>query len=390
MDQSKLWTILYVALTFALAWCAEPGTFDQSLVDLRVYYQAAQLVAAGLNPYEAPLVTNYSEHPLPPLPYIYPPLLASTLSFFVKLPFDQIARLWTIGSIVSLSGGVWFLLKMVSPASLRSGGATVALLGLLIFPPVLDGLALGQVDAFIFLLLAVAGWCLTSRQEILLGVTLAVAAGIKIIPILFILILLRYQLWTSVVAWCLTSFITFILSGFTSRGWQLWLDFLASSIKHPPEPRAFAMALNNYSLGHFLITSAPQLSPIIAWLIAAGCGALLALWLVLRVTIRRGIDSKQVYSAMVCAMLISSPCVWFHHLIWLAVPLAVAWHSRSCITAARPLTIACALVLGISFPLDSYLEHLDVSQAIVMWVRLGVVMLPTVVLCWLSTRPRHL
>lgn len=387
MSQSKFWCAFYIVLTIGLASTVEPLAFDQSLVDLRVYYHAAQRIAAGLNPYEVPFIPHYTKYPLPPLLYIYPPFVASILSFFAALPFEAVARGWMVASIVAISAGVWFLLSMFTPSAPCSSRHSIVLLSLCIFPPVLDGLALGQVDAFVFLLLACAGWCIATRREITLGAVLALAVAIKVIPIVLVIVLLRYRFWRALRAWFCCSVIAATFCAFTSRGWQIWADFLQKGSILSPEQRGLIITVNNYSIGHFLIEAAPWLSPASAWGIAGGCGAIAALWLVLKAAGRTGVDPVRVYAGMVCAMMLLSPSISFHHILWLVLPFAAAWQAGSQTRGVRALAVICLVALGTSFLIDSYLRQAQVSHHIVTWLGLCLVALPISLLCVLSGEP---
>ena len=73
----------------------------------------------------------------------------------------------------------------------------------------------------------------------------------------------------------------------------------------------------------------------------------LLLVMLLRKTIRR----EEIVALTIGAIVLSSPIVWYHHLLWLIIPTVLAWRNSTTITS-RIAVALCALALLASIVLD--------------------------------------
>jgi len=68
----------------------------------------------------------------------------------------------------------------------------------------------GQINPVIFLLLAISYWAYVRDRELTAGVLLGLAAGIKIAPVIFLIVLIRRRWWRGTAAMVSTGVVTLI------------------------------------------------------------------------------------------------------------------------------------------------------------------------------------
>ena len=161
------------------AWC---GRATGSGVDFRVYYLAAQALRQGDNIYQADIAP----------PYVYPPLLAVLVLPLSALSITAATIAWKVLQHLCLlvAGG---LLLSLLPRGVRPLAAGLLLLGGLLVP-LHDEIQVGESNSLVLALVVGAVW-LIARQAagragegafIGAGVLLALAASIKVLPLLLI------------------------------------------------------------------------------------------------------------------------------------------------------------------------------------------------------------
>ena len=151
-------------------------------VDFRVYFAAAQSLAHHRSPYIAPPQCCFSAGAMSG--YTYPPLFAFVLIPLTRLSVNDAGRIWLVVNYASLLG---VLLIGVRAARPRLALETIAWLALLMLASPQIGAAMYgiQVDPFVLLLEAVFAWSVvTARLPLIGGVALALAACLKISPLL--------------------------------------------------------------------------------------------------------------------------------------------------------------------------------------------------------------
>jgi hypothetical protein len=181
--------------------------------DIQVYLTAAHLVRenksidiyseadGGLTPQAlyaragSKFLLTAQKHGIPNvLIYLYPPLLADAFLPLTYLPFRTACNLWLGINVLALAGVAAFLFRAVnkSPRSFAYLGMVALLLA---FRPVLIGLVVGQVTA-ILLLLWTAGIVLFLKgYSRMSAITFAIAAAIKLTPLLVVVPFLFWREW---------------------------------------------------------------------------------------------------------------------------------------------------------------------------------------------------
>ena len=317
----RAWPTLAVIVAAAalVAW------LRPDLTDLHVYRYGGRALLDGLSPYAA-------DDPVTGLPFTYPPFAAALMMPLAVLPAQAAAAAWTAASVTALVAVVVVALREVG---LDARGWVVAGLvgGALALEPVWQNLSFGQVN---LVLMAAVVVDLTRPERRFSGVLVGLAAGIKLTPLVFVVLLLLVGRRDAAGRAALTFLVT-VAVGFavSPRGavsyWTLGL--LDADRVGPPW-----LAHNQSAYGvltRLLDASPPALLWVGVTLPVVGAALLVAAtwW-------RRG-DRLIGTGLAGLAMLLASPVSWSHHWVW-AVPVAIAlWpHGRGLAVAWTAVFVA--------------------------------------------------
>jgi hypothetical protein len=94
----------------------------------------------------------------------------------------------------------------------------LAVLAAIAFAPATYNYWHGQINPVIFLLLAISYWAYVRDRQVTAGVLLGLAAGIKIAPVIFLIILIRRRWWRGTAAMASTGVVTLALGTLTVGG----------------------------------------------------------------------------------------------------------------------------------------------------------------------------
>jgi alpha-1,2-mannosyltransferase len=169
------WPVAVLALVAA---AAVAGALRGGFKDLLVYQYGGRAVLEGLALY-------VHDDPATGLPFTYPPFAAVTMVPLAPLPAWLVAALWTAGSVGALAGVVVVVRRALGrPVP----GWQVALLtaGALALEPVWQNLTFGQVNLFLMLAVLVD---MVPRERRWCGLLVGVAAGVKLTPLVFVVLL---------------------------------------------------------------------------------------------------------------------------------------------------------------------------------------------------------
>lgn len=311
MRHSRLLNGAAPVLVLVLA-AAVVGALRGGFTDLFVYRYGGRAVLEGLPLFEA-------RDPVTGLRFTYPPFAAVVMVPLAVLPARLAAALWTGASVGALALAVVVVRRALDrPAP----GWLVTLLtgGALALEPVWQNLAFGQVNLFLMLAVLVD---LVRPGQRWSGVLVGVAAGVKLTPLLFVVLLAlvgrRAAAGRAVLAFAGTVAVGFLaMPGSAGTYWAHRL-FDARRVGPP------ALAHNQSVYGALtrLLDGPP---PTLLWLAIAAPLALAVLvvgagwW-------QRG-DRVLATGLASLAMLVASPVSWTHHWVWV-VPLALAVWERS-------------------------------------------------------------
>lgn len=313
------------ALALIVAAAALAGWLRPDLTDLHVYRYGGRALLDGLSPYAA-------DDPVSGLPFTYPPFAAAMMLPLAVLPAQAAAAAWTAASVTALVTVVVVAVREVGLAA--RGWLVVGLvIGALALEPVWQNLSFGQVN---LVLMAAVVVDLTRPERRSSGVLVGLAAGIKLTPLVFVVLLLLVGRRGAAVRAALTFLATvavgFALApGAAASYWTLGL--LDADRVGPPW---LAHNQSTYGVLTRLLGASP---PVLLWvgvtlpLVGAALVVAAAWW-------RRG-DRLLGIGLAGLAMLLASPVSWSHHWVW-AVPVAIAlWpHGRGLAVAWTAVFVA--------------------------------------------------
>ncbi|WP_216214475.1 glycosyltransferase 87 family protein [Amycolatopsis aidingensis] len=289
-------------------------------IDFKVYNVAGLAVLNGMSPYEAATIDGFL--------FIYPPFTALTFVPLGLMSVDVGFAVWTFITVLALEAAVWIAFGLVaveSPAR-RAKFVLLATVAALPTAPLVMHLSVGQINVLLMLLLLAD---LARRPGRFQGVAIGLAAGLKLLPLLFV----AYFLITRRIRAAMVSLATFaatVVVGFLvmpgpSAAW--WFDLMLDTGRMTPE----GAAPFNQSMRGVLGQLPGLLHTTWFWLTLAipvgVAGLVISAW-----ASRRGMEAAGVFACAVTGLLVS-PVSWPDHWVW-AVPGLALWlwwarHRRS-------------------------------------------------------------
>ena len=290
---------------------AVAGAIRGGFKDLLVYQYAGQWLLDGLPVYDL-------RDPVNDLPFTYPPFGAVAAVPLSWLPAWLAAALWTGASVAALAVVVVLVRRALGHPT--SGWLVAALtVGALALEPVWQTLTFGQVNLLLMLAVLVD---LLHPERRWSGVLVGITAGVKLTPLVFVVLLVLVGRRTAA-GRALATFAGTVVIGFLAMpgpAATYWTDGLVDADRVGPPALAHNQSV--YGVLTRLLDGPP---PTALWLAVAGplaVGVLLvgAAWW------RRG---ERVLGTCLAAvsMLLASPVSWSHHWVW-AVPIALVLWER--------------------------------------------------------------
>ncbi|HEX2915984.1 MAG TPA: glycosyltransferase family 87 protein [Chloroflexia bacterium] len=278
-------------------------------IDQRIYQDAGAKAVLGQNPY------------LPfsiPATYVYPPAILPLFAGLNMLPFDLARIIWIdINILVYLSSLLVSWLWLKPAASFRN----LLIFGLMLFyGPLFENITIGQVDCLVLLGLVLfvrsAG---QPRYRALGGLGLALATLIKFTPGMLLIALLWQCRWRSIGYVVLFGLVLASVSllMFGAGPWwdyfQLVPRLITSGSSDPNNQRITT------SLAWFLNSSeANETVRLVGSLFSV---LMVSAWLVTLVWPRRKPELEPVLLLGIVVLTISSSLIWYHHFLFLIIPL---------------------------------------------------------------------
>jgi alpha-1,2-mannosyltransferase len=301
------WTVTTLVLAGAVA-----GALHGAFPDLSVYRFGGRAVLDGLPVYG-------TDDPATGYPFTYPPFAAVVMVPLALMTAWLAASLWTGLSVGALAATVVLVRRSLGrPTSGRLLAAVVV--AALALEPVWQNLSFGQVNTFLMLAVALDLLLPERRWS---GVLVGLAAGVKLTPLVFVVLLLLVGRRTAA-ARAAGTFLGTLAVGFAlmpGESATYWSDGLLDADRVGPPDLAHNQSV--YGAMTRLLDGPPPmpLGFLIAGLLALGAVGLATAWW------RRGEAALAVCLGAV-AMLLASPVSWSHHWVW-AVPVSLVLWERS-------------------------------------------------------------
>ncbi len=331
------------------------------------------------------------------LPFTYPPFAAILFVPLALIPEPIALAVLTALSCICLVGVAILVVRYLRatrpaspPGEWRTPAAVLAAILIIgVSGPWREGLGFGQINALLMVL--VLADLLGTSGRLPSGVLVGIAAGIKLTPLAFGLVLLARRDWRSL-CWMAASF-----AGTVGIGWLIapresgvfWLGALFDASRVGSTADLYNVSLNS------IVTqsSVPEALQRPVWALVA-----LAVVALGYVAIRRADDAGDAVRAVAAnavVMLAISPISWFHHWVWIAlvIPAGYVWARQQPAALRR----AGWLVLGALVPVmmfSSITITLTLTGAVsgegpwplALFTALGVI-LPVVLLALWARRP---
>jgi alpha-1,2-mannosyltransferase len=314
--------LFVVALSFTIASNAVWVAAGRDLEDFRVYVDAGRAVWEGRALYEP----GAASLPTVGGTFKYTPFAAVLFAALAGIPLAVSRALVFAVDVGALLAVVWVCWGMLGYR--RSPGRSAATLGVaalcLGLQPVLWNMIWGQIN---FCLLALVLLDLARRDNRWSkGIGVGIAAGIKLIPGIFILYLLLTRRFraaaVSVAAFLLTIGVGFLVLPHGSR--MFWAGNVAEADR--VSGAGAADMPENQSVRGVLarLTHNPDI-PTVQWLPVAALLAVVAMVAAVLAS-RRGEELLAVSLAGVASLFVS-PLAWSHYWLWLVPFLVIGVHS---------------------------------------------------------------
>ena len=306
------------AVAYLVALATHPWKTSLDGFDLQVYLGGAH--EALHKP--ANLYSWHYRHDLG-IQFTYTPFAALVFMGGLAVPFKALMGLVSLVSTFALAATVWIAFRELGWRSLPARlGATLVVTGLVFWTePVQRELYLGQVE-LVLMGLVVWDMCQPDRRR-WKGAAIGLAAGIKLVPLLFIVYLVLTRRFRAALVAC-GSFLATVVIGFIalprpSAPWWLRLDFWQAG------RTGFVGDQQNQSLRGIITRFAGSVaSGQLPWLAVAVIVAVAGLAAAV-VLYNSGRSWGPFAGLMGCALtaLLISPISWDHHWVWIAPGVAL-------------------------------------------------------------------
>jgi alpha-1,2-mannosyltransferase len=280
-----------------------------------VYHGAGRTVLQGGSPYDFASKGG--------LLFIYPPFAVLPILPLAFLGVNFSFALWILLSVLALEITVWMSLGFVGTEP-RSRKATLTLVltaAALPLAPFVENFWFGQINLIVLLLII---GDLARKSERLRGVGVGIAAGIKLIPLIFIIYLLITRRLRAGIS-ALASFAATVVVGFAllpQASARYWDGMFWDTSRILPDSSGYLTE----SLRGLIAPLPSDTRMLWLWMATAavvGAGGLaIAAW-----AGRSGNESAGIVACAVTSLLIS-PITWAAHWVWCVVIL-IFWGQRA-------------------------------------------------------------
>jgi alpha-1,2-mannosyltransferase len=336
---------LTYAFTHATPYTADPA-------DLQVYNSGGLIIRHVSPPYDArfyyPLY-NWPKSKVA-LKFTYTPFAALLFAAVSYIPWSILPRLSQVANLLLLVAAAWLTAGVLGshPGGrlewrTRLGAALLGSAAALLTEPVFRTMYLGQVN--LLLMALVIGDLAQPDGRRVKGVAVGIAAGIKLVPLVFIPYLLltrRFRAATMAAgAFAGTVVLGFLVVPRDSSDWWLHGLFFDDS------RTGFVGWGGNQSLRAILTRFAGSIDgATVAWVIAALLAAVIGL--ASAVLLDRAGHAMLAILATALVGLLDSPISWDHHWVWVVPGLMAAAHyaSRAWQAGKRRAARWCAALAG--------------------------------------------
>lgn len=324
---SANWLALALAIAVTTVALATRARSWHSLTDLAVYRRGAGYILNS--------TSLYADHP--GLPFTYPPFSA-----VIFVPLELIGRVPAIATIIALNLAAYalFVTVLARPLKLTGIKLAIALVVGFAFEPVWHTITFGQVNLLLAALIVADVFLLKPQHR---GFAVGIAAGIKIVPGIFVLYYLLRRDWPSVFRSAAGFGVSLVVGAIFAPqdSWLYWTKLFFNS----DHIGGVAYVSNQSLYGGLIRILRTEHPPTVIFLALALAAIALGLAAAAR-QLSRG-DNVAALVSIALAALLASPVSWTHHWVWLVPAAMVLYAHRHRVGAA--LLAATAIVAPMWF-----------------------------------------
>ncbi len=303
-----------------------PSGYTLYPTDLGIYRDGGLIVRHVSPPYDGKPLYDWASGGNLALKFTYTPFAALFFAAVSFIPWSILPHLSQVVSMLSLIAAGWCTMSALGYADrrVRAGGALLAAGVGLLTEPVFRTLYLGQIN---LLLMALIIWDLrqpdTSSRRRWTGIATGFAAGVKLVPLVFIPYLLLTRRFRAA-ATASGAFVATVLLGFLilpgdSKDWWLHGLFIQDG------RTGFVGWTGNQSLRAIATRLAGSINDgTVPWIAAIVVVTVLGL-LIAAMLDRAGHTMLGLLTVALVGLL-DSPISWDHHWVWIVPGMMVAVH----------------------------------------------------------------
>ncbi|GAG23017.1 unnamed protein product, partial [marine sediment metagenome] len=252
---------------------------------------------------------------------VYTPVALLLFAPLSRLPDTTVWGIWTVLNMLAYVGALFLVWRALRPRGASRLYLVLLSLCAILFAPFIEMLYVGQINGLILLGIALLFYAtVTDRWAIVGAIGLACAAAVKMSPIVLLGLPAAWERPRRVV-WGLGAVVILAaIAGvvFGAGVWRQFFDAMPVLFQSYPKTINQTLAVSACAILHQ--ASCPALRD---WATFSGI-AVLALAVAGLFPAASSPRDRVIGSAlMITGMVIASPLIWYHHMVFLTIPLLV-------------------------------------------------------------------
>jgi hypothetical protein len=258
--------------------------------------------------------------------FIGPPTTALVYTPWAHVSYHTARTTFRVVEVLCMLGAIG-IAGLAVPHRNRVLAWLVGVAALTIFFPVMSTLALGQVDGFVMLALAIALWASVRERWYVVGVALAVAVLLKISPwiVLLFIVLRAARHWKRVVVGAVVAVVVLVVAGAIVGGrphdFITWFNDVAPtlargnrSVENQSIP---ALLARLFTHANDIVETSTSLGAVRFLAYIVGVAGAVGLWWWRRARAYAPLE----FGVVILLALLCGPISWAHYLTWAIIPL---------------------------------------------------------------------
>lgn len=283
--------------------------------DFKIYYTALSAAQNGRSPY-FPYLIGVS--------FVYHPFALTLVSLFGHLGRLPASVVWAVLNGSGYAISLWMALRLGPEMPPSRRGLVIVLFAA--FAPFWEMLHIGQINGMVLACLLGSLYLAERESAVLAGVALALAIALKSSPLVFVAWFLAARQWKVGCA-ALVALVVLSLIAWTQFGTSVLRDYLTvlSRVGAETHPDFYNESLSAFTIRALSVMNMRGIEATAAMAQKLLAAALIAGTLLLTVRFA-GTDKQQrvrLFALLSAVMTVASPLVWYHHNVFLVLPLMV-------------------------------------------------------------------